>query len=168
MLKSVGCRSVIIGHSERRQYFRETDETVLFRTKAALAAGLQPVVCVGETNEERESGRTNEVLTAQFSAGLGAIPFDEFRRVVIAYEPVWAIGSGKTATPEMAAESHRLLRELVESKFGYTIASRTRILYGGSVKPDNVKALMAQPEIDGALVGGASLDPVSFASIVNF
>jgi triosephosphate isomerase len=168
MLKAVGCRSAIIGHSERRQYFGETDETVLKRTVAALDAGLQPVVCVGERLEEREAGKTNEVLAAQFNGGLAPLAPEQFAKVVIAYEPVWAIGTGKTATPEIAAEAHQFLRDCVRKKFGEAAASSVRILYGGSVKPDNVKGLMAKPEIDGALVGGACLDPVSFASIVNF
>jgi triosephosphate isomerase len=168
MLRSAGCAAVIVGHSERRQYFGETDATVLKRTVAALDAGLVPVVCVGEVLGERESGRTDEVLATQFRDGLGSLSAAQFARVVIAYEPVWAIGTGKTATPDMAADAHRHLRGLVRSTYGDDAASAVRILYGGSVKPDNVRALMAQPEIDGALVGGASLDAVSFASIVNF
>jgi len=168
MLKAAGCRSVIIGHSERRQFFGETDETVLKKTKAALEAGLQPVVCVGEKLEEREAGRTNAVLEAQFRDGLSALTAAEFATVVVAYEPVWAIGTGRTATPEMAADAHKYLREQVRDKYGAEAASQTLILYGGSVKPDNVKGLMAQPDIDGALVGGASLEAISFASIVNF
>jgi triosephosphate isomerase len=168
MLVAVGCRSVIIGHSERRQFFGESDETVLKKTKAALEAGLQPVVCLGEMLEEREAGRTNTVLETQFRGGVSALSPAEFAAVVIAYEPVWAIGTGRTATPEIAADAHRFLREQVRAKYGPDAAARTRILYGGSVKPDNVKGLMAQPDIDGALVGGASLEPVSFASIVNF
>jgi triosephosphate isomerase len=159
---------VIIGHSERRQFFGETDATVLERTKAALAAGLKPIVCVGEMLAEREAGETEAVLTQQFDGGLAGLSADEFAKIVIAYEPVWAIGTGKTATPEMAADAHRLIRARVEAKFGSNTAAAVRILYGGSVKPDNVKGLMAQPEIDGALVGGASLEPASFASIVNF
>lgn len=168
MLKAVGAASVIIGHSERRQYFGETDETVLKRTLAALESGLQPIVCVGERLEEREAGRTNAVLETQFRDGIAKLTPEQFAQVVIAYEPVWAIGTGKTATPEMAADAHRALRGLVESAYGKDAAAAVRILYGGSVKPDNVKGLMAQPEIDGALVGGASLEPASFASIVNF
>lgn len=168
MLKAAGCASVIIGHSERRQYFGETDETVLKRTVAALEAGLQPVVCVGERLEEREAGKTNEVLAAHFRDGIARLTHEQFAGVVIAYEPVWAIGTGKTATPEIAADAHRALRGEAERAFGKEAAGAVRILYGGSVKPDNVTTLMAQPEIDGALVGGASLEPVSFASIVNF
>jgi triosephosphate isomerase len=168
MLSAVGCKWVIVGHSERRQYFGETDETVLRRTLAALEVGLNPIVCVGERLEERESNRTEAVLETQFTGGIAGLTPEQLAKIVIAYEPVWAIGTGKTATPEMAADAHRVLRELVRGKYGPDAGSSVRILYGGSVKPDNVKALMAQPEIDGALVGGASLDPVSFASIVNF
>jgi triosephosphate isomerase len=168
MIKAAGAEWVIIGHSERRQFFGETDATVLERTKAALAAGLKPIVCVGEMLAEREAGETEAVLTQQFDGGLAGLSADEFAKIVIAYEPVWAIGTGKTATPEMAADAHRLIRARVEAKFGSNTAAAVRILYGGSVKPDNVKGLMAQPEIDGALVGGASLEPASFASIVNF
>ena len=168
MLKAAGCASAIVGHSERRQYFGETDETVLKRTMAALESGLQPVVCVGERLEEREASRTDAVLGTQFRDGISNLTPEQFAHVVIAYEPVWAIGTGKTATPEMAADAHRTLRGLVEAAYGKDAASAVRILYGGSVKPDNVKGLMAQPEIDGALVGGASLEAVSFASIVNF
>ena len=168
MLKEAGCGSVIVGHSERRQLFGETDETVLKRTLAALESGLQPIVCVGERLEEREGGRTAAVLETQFRDGIAKLTPAQFARIVIAYEPVWAIGTGKTATPEMAADAHRTLRGLVEAAYGKDAAVSVRILYGGSVKPDNVKGLMAQPEIDGALVGGASLESVSFASIVNF
>jgi len=168
MLKAVGCRSVIIGHSERRQLFGETDATVHERIKAALSAGLQPVVCVGEMLDQRESGKTNQVLATQLTGGIFALTADEFSHVVIAYEPVWAIGTGKTATPEIAADAHKFIRGHVRAKYGADAAANVRILYGGSVKPDNVKSLMAQPDIDGALVGGASLDPISFASIVNF
>ena len=168
MLKAAGCRWVIIGHSERRQYFGETDESVLKKTVAALEAGLDPIVCVGEKLEEREAGRTNQVLASQFGGGIGPLTPQQFAKIVIAYEPVWAIGTGRTATPEIAADAHRVLRDQARARFGEDAASRLRILYGGSVKPDNIKGLMAQPELDGALVGGASLDPVSFASIVNF
>lgn len=168
MLIAAGCKWVIIGHSERRQYFGETEETVLKRTRAALAAGLKPIVCVGERLEERESNRTEAVLKAQFDGGIAPLEAGDFAKITIAYEPVWAIGTGKTATPEMAADAHRYLRGLVAGKYGAAAAQQARILYGGSVKPDNVKGLMAQPEIDGALVGGASLDAGSFASIVNF
>ncbi len=168
MLAAIGARWVIIGHSERRQYFHETDETVLKKTQAALASGLNPIVCVGERLEEREAGATESVLRTQFTGGIGALTPEQFAKIVIAYEPVWAIGTGKTATPEMAADAHRVLRAEVAQRYGQAAADACRILYGGSVKPDNVKGLMAQEEIDGALVGGASLDPASFAAIVNF
>jgi len=167
MLAAVGCRWVIIGHSERRQYFGETDETVAKKTVAALEAGLKPIVCVGERLEQREAGSTEAVLAEQFSGGFGGLTAEQFGGLAIAYEPVWAIGTGKTATPEMAADAHRFLRAQIRSRFGEAVAEACRILYGGSVKPENVKALMAQEELDGALVGGASLDPVSFAAIVN-
>ncbi len=168
MLKAAGCTWTIIGHSERRQYFGETDATVLARTKAAIEAGLLPIVCVGELLAEREAGKTNDVLKTQFEGGLAGLSPEEFSKVVIAYEPVWAIGTGKVATPEIAEDAHKFLRGLVEARFGAAAAASVRILYGGSVKPDNVKGLMAQPDIDGALVGGASLKPEDFAGIVNF
>jgi triosephosphate isomerase len=168
MIQATGASHVIIGHSERRQYFGETDETVLKRTQAALEFGLRPIVCVGERLEEREAARTEAVLINQFQKGIAGLTEQQFDRIVIAYEPVWAIGTGKTATPEIAADAHRVIRAQVRGKFGKAAGDAIRILYGGSVKPDNVKTLMAQPEIDGVLVGGASLDPASFASIVNF
>jgi triosephosphate isomerase len=168
MLKAAGCCYVIIGHSERRQFFGETDETVLKRTKAALEAGLKPIVCVGEMLAEREAGQTNQVLTTQFDGGIAGLSAWEFQRIIIAYEPVWAIGTGKVATPEIAADAHKCLRALVAAKFGSEAAAACRILYGGSVKPDNVKGLMAMPDIDGALVGGASLKAEDFSQLVNF
>jgi triosephosphate isomerase len=168
MLGAVGATHALVGHSERRQYFCETDQTVLQRTQAALQFGLTPIVCVGERLEERESGRTADVLSSQCAAGIFGLTPAQFAQIVIAYEPVWAIGTGKTATPEIAAEAHRAIRAQVKLKFGQDAAAAIRILYGGSVKPDNARALMGQPEIDGVLVGGASLDPVGFASIVNF
>jgi triosephosphate isomerase len=168
MLKAVGVEWVIIGHSERRQYFGETNDSILTKTVAALHVGLRPIVCVGEMLSERESGATESVLRDQFLGGIGGLTPDQFAQIVIAYEPVWAIGTGKTATPEIAADAHRYIRSLAASKYGEGAADALRILYGGSVKPDNVKGLMAQPEIDGALVGGASLDPDGFAKIVNF
>jgi len=168
MISAVGASHAIVGHSERRQYFAETDETVLKRTLAALEFGLTPIVCVGERLEERESGHTEAVLVRQFRNGIAGLTPEQFARIVIAYEPVWAIGTGKTATPEIAADAHRAIRGQVREKFGKEAADAVRILYGGSVKPDNTRTLMAQPEIDGTLVGGASLDAVSFASIVNF
>lgn len=168
MLTAIGCKWVIIGHSERRQYFGETDATVLKRIVAALEAGLKPIVCVGELLAERESGKTNEVLGTQFQGGIAGLTPEQFAKIAIAYEPVWAIGTGKVATPEIAEDAHAVLRGLAEKKFGKAAAEAVRILYGGSVKPDNVKGLMAKPDIDGALVGGASLEPKSFAGIVNF
>jgi triosephosphate isomerase (TIM) len=168
MLAAIGCRWVIVGHSERRQYFHETDETVLKKTQAALEVGLTPIVCVGERLEEREAGATETVLRNQCAGGIAALAPEQFARIVIAYEPVWAIGTGKTATPEIAAHAHRVLRGEMAGYFGVAAAQACRILYGGSVKPDNIKALMAQEELDGALVGGASLDPASFAAIVNY
>jgi len=168
MLVEAGCRGVIIGHSERRQFFGDTDVWVHRKVKAALEAGLTPIVCVGETLAEREGNLTHAVLKRQFEGGLGSLTGADFSRILLAYEPVWAIGTGRTATPEMAAEAHRYLRELAAAQFTADRASAIRILYGGSVKPDNIRGLMAQVEIDGALVGGASLEPQSFAAIVNF
>jgi triosephosphate isomerase (TIM) len=168
MLVETGCRGVIIGHSERRQYFGETDESVNRKTKAALAAGLAAIVCVGETLNEREQNQTLSVLTRQIEKGLAGLTPTEFSRILLAYEPVWAIGTGRTATPEMAAEAHRDIREVTARQFSPEEAAGLRILYGGSVKAENIKGLMVQEEIDGALVGGASLDPQSFASIVNY
>jgi triosephosphate isomerase len=168
MLVDAGCRAVIIAHSERRQFFGETDESANKKVKAALAAGLTPILCVGELLAEREGGKTEEVLERQFSGGVAALTGAEFSRIILAYEPVWAIGTGRTATPEMAAEAHRFLRQQAAVIFTPERAAGLRILYGGSVKPDNIKGLMAQVEIDGALVGGASLNAEAFASIVNF
>jgi triosephosphate isomerase len=168
MLVEVGCRYVIIGHSERRQYFHETDESVSRKIAAALDVGLIPIVCVGERLEERRAGATEKILRQQFLGGFGALTSTQFSHIIIAYEPIWAIGTGQTATPEMAAEAHRFLRGLADERFGAAAARALPILYGGSVKPDNIKGLMAQPDIDGGLVGGASLEPESFAGIVNF
>ena len=168
MLVDAGCTHVIIGHSERRQDHAETDDMVNRKLKAALAAGLTPIVCVGETLVEREAGRTFEVLERQFQRGLAGLTSSDFSRIIIAYEPVWAIGTGRTATPEMAAESHRHLRELARRQFGHDEAGAVRILYGGSVKPDNVGGLMAQEEIDGALVGGASLKVDAFSALIHY
>ncbi|HXN20344.1 MAG TPA: triose-phosphate isomerase [Candidatus Binatus sp.] len=168
MLVETGCRGVIIGHSERRQYFGETDESVNRKLKAALQAGLAPIVCVGELAAERDANLTQAVLKRQFEGGFAALTDVEFSRILLAYEPVWAIGTGRTATPEIAASAHGFLRELARKRFSPESASALRILYGGSVKPDNIKGLMAQEEIDGALVGGASLDAKSFSAIVNF
>jgi triosephosphate isomerase (TIM) len=168
MLVETGCRAVIIAHSERRQFFGETDERANKKVKAALAAGLTPILCVGETLAEREGKRMEEVLERQFRGGVAALTGSEFSRIILAYEPVWAIGTGRTATPEMVSEAHRFLRQQAAVSFTPERAAGLRILYGGSVKPDNIKGLMAQIEIDGALVGGASLNAEAFASIVNF
>jgi triosephosphate isomerase len=168
MLLAVGCTHVIIGHSERRQYFGETDDTVNLKLKAVLDAGLVPIVCVGEVLEEREAGLTEDVLRRQCLRAFHAISGKKAGKLVVAYEPVWAIGTGKTATPQLAAQAHLLIRGEAAKAFGQSMADNLRILYGGSVKPENAKALMAEEEIDGALVGGASLDPKSFAAIVKY
>jgi len=168
MLAEAGCRGVIIAHSERRQFFGETDESANRKVKAALAAGLTPILCVGETLAEREAGNTQRVLEKQFRGSLAALTGAEFSRIIMAYEPVWAIGTGRTATPEIAAEAHKFLRDLAAASFAAENAASLRILYGGSVKPENIKGLMAQTDIDGALVGGASLDARQFAAIVNY
>jgi triosephosphate isomerase len=167
MLIEAGCRYVIIGHSERRQYFGESNAWVSKKVQAALSANLTPIVCVGESLQEREGGDTEKVLSAQFMEGLGALTAEQFSRILIAYEPVWAIGTGRTATPQQAAEAHVFLRQQTAEKFPPECALQVRILYGGSVKPENARELMAQEEIDGALVGGASLDAKSFAAIVE-
>src|SRR2546427_10486301 len=168
MLAAAGCTHVIIGHSERRQYFGETDDTVNLKLKAALEAGLTPIVCVGEVLEEREAGLTEDVLRRQCLRAFHAISAKKAAKLVIAYEPVWAIGTGKTATPQLAAEAHSLIRTEAAKAFGDRLAENMRILYGGSVKPENAKSLMSEEEIDGALVGGASLDAKSFAAIVKY
>lgn len=168
MLLALGVTHVIVGHSERRQYFCETDDTVNLRLKAALEAGLTPICCVGEVLEEREAGLTDDVLRRQCVRAFHAISSKKAGKLVVAYEPVWAIGTGKTATPELAAEAHAVIRREATEIFGEVFASKLRILYGGSVKPENASALMAQEEIDGALVGGASLEAKSFAAIVKY
>lgn len=165
MLTAVGCRWVIIGHSERRQYFCETNETVFKKTIAALDAGLKPIVCLGEKLDEREAGACEQVLAEQFHGGLAGLSPEQFARVTIAYEPVWAIGTGRTATPEIASHAHAFIRSRVKARFGAEAAEAVRILYGGSVKADNAAALMAQDDIDGLLVGSASLDAKCFAAI---
>jgi triosephosphate isomerase len=167
MLVDVGCTYVIVGHSERRALLGETSEFVASKAIAALSGGLRPIVCVGERLEEREAGKTFDVVGAQLDESLRGIERDRAEEVVVAYEPVWAIGTGRTATPEMAQEVHGFIRERLHAPFG-DAAARVRIQYGGSVKPDNVYELMAQPDIDGALVGGASLDPASFYAIIRF
>jgi len=168
ILLELGVQGAIVGHSERRQYFGETDDTVNRKLKAALAAGLTPIVCVGEVLQERESGLTEDVLRRQCQRGLSGVSGEEARQLVIAYEPVWAIGTGKTATPQIAAEAHVVIRAEAAKSLGKGVGESMRILYGGSVKPENAKALMSENGIDGALVGGASLDPKSFTAIVKY
>jgi triosephosphate isomerase (TIM) len=165
MLREVGVDGVILGHSERRQFFNETDEALARKVPAALAAGLEPILCVGETEAQREAGETEAVLAAQIGADLAAVDAGQLDRVVIAYEPVWAIGTGKTASAEQAQEAIAFIRNLV-AELDEGAAMRMRIVYGGSVNPDNAAELMAEPDIDGALVGGASLEPEDFAAIV--
>lgn len=168
MLKDIGCEYVIIGHSERRQFFSETDESVNAKTRAALNCGIKPIVCVGESLEERESGKALDVILKQLEGGLKGLPKELSMDIIVAYEPVWAIGTGKTATDEQAEEVHSFIRKTLEKMLGQELASAIRILYGGSVKPDNIDGLMAQPNIDGALVGGASLKAETFKNIVRF
>jgi len=167
MLRGVGCQYVIIGHSERRKYFGETDETVNRKVKKALATGLTPIVCVGETLEERESGKTMEVVENQVYHCLEGLQTEQIRQVIIAYEPVWAIGTGRNATPEQAVEVHQFIRELIGRRFDGQTAAALRIQYGGSVTPENAPGLLRPDEIDGALVGGASLKADSFEQIVR-
>ncbi|RMH72604.1 MAG: triose-phosphate isomerase [Gemmatimonadetes bacterium] len=168
MLIDCGCTYVIIGHSERRQYFGETNETVNKRINAALNAGLKPIVCVGESLTERESGQTEQVVADHIRGGLAGLSEAQLAHVVIAYEPVWAIGTGKTATPDQANAVHAYIRQILTDMYNSAVAQTIRIQYGGSVKPTNVNELMAQPDIDGALVGGASLEAESFINIINF
>lgn len=168
MLKSVGCDYVIAGHSERRQYFGEANQDVNKKAKAALKAGLTPIVCVGETLEQREDGVTESVVTTQIHESLDGLNKGDMLGTVIAYEPIWAIGTGRTATPEQAQEVHSLIRSLLGQTFGGDVAEQVRVLYGGSIKPENIYELMRQPDIDGGLVGGASLDGSSFEKIVRF
>ena len=168
MLKAAGCTYVIIGHSERRQYFGETDETVNKKVSAALKAGLLPIVCVGETLAEREKNVHLTVVERQIRQGVPALSKEDFLKIVVAYEPVWAIGTGKTATPGQAQEMHKFIRQTLSDIFGGDLAEKTRILYGGSVKPDNIDMLMAEPDIDGGLVGGASLKAADFSRIVKY
>jgi len=167
MLLGAGCEYVIIGHSERRQYFGETDDTVNRRLKCALAAGLLPIVCAGETLAQRQAGTTERVVEAQVRGALAAIAAANFAKVVIAYEPVWAIGTGLNATPEQAQEVHAFIRRLLENLYNRELATACRIQYGGSVKPNNAAELLRQPDVDGALVGGASLQAESFAAIIK-
>jgi triosephosphate isomerase len=166
MLRDAACRWVLVGHSERRQFFGETDETVAKRLHAALAAGLGAIVCVGETLQEREADTTRAVVTRQVQAAIAGLSMQDWRSVVLAYEPVWAIGTGRVATPQQAQEVHRLIRDLLGAATSQTVQDATRILYGGSVKPDNAAEILAQADVDGALVGGASLQPEAFLGII--
>jgi len=167
MLVDAKCRYVIVGHSERRQYFGETDASVRRRTLAALESGLTPIVCVGETLEEREEGSTSLVIERQISGALERFKNEDVAKLVIAYEPVWAIGTGRTATPEVAQDVHKMIRKWIAEHFSQEVADSLRILYGGSMKPDNAAILVSQPDIDGGLVGGASLDAQSFSEIIK-
>jgi triosephosphate isomerase len=168
MLLDLGCRYVIIGHSERRQYFGETDETVNKKTRQALLKGLLPIVCVGETLSEREAGKANEVIERQLLGAFKGMTAGDMQKIVMAYEPIWAIGTGKTATPEQAEEIHAFIRRKIGVMHSGDVSNWIRIQYGGSVTPENVSSLMAMPDIDGALVGGASLKPESFSTLVKF
>ena len=168
MLRDLGCHYVIIGHSERRQYFGKTNENINRKIMALLALDLVPILCIGETLEERQSGETLKLLANQLNGALEELGEEQVNQLVVAYEPVWAIGTGHTATREQAQEAHAFVRESLAKRFNNTVANNIRILYGGSVKPDNVDELMAQPDIDGALVGGASLEAESFIRIVDF
>ncbi len=168
MLKASGCEYVIIGHSERRQYFGETDKTVNKRTVAAVNAGLKAIVCVGENKEERETGYTDYIVTFQTLMALHGLTNEQVAETIIAYEPVWAIGTGLTATDEQANETIGVIRKAIAGKYGDEVAQKVRIQYGGSMKGSNVKGLMAQEEIDGGLIGGASLKAADFAQVVNF
>jgi triosephosphate isomerase len=167
MLKSVGCEYVILGHSERRTIFNESDEVINSKIKKALAAGLKPIFCVGELLEERENGSTNDVVKRQVLKGLEEISANDMNNIIVAYEPVWAIGTGKTATPAQAQEVHEFIRDLIEISYSLEVAENLVIQYGGSVKPDNAKELLSQKDIDGALVGGACLKADSFMGIIK-
>jgi triosephosphate isomerase len=168
MMSDAGARWVLVGHSERRhQVCHETDAEVLKKAQAAIRAGLKPIICMGEKLEEHKAGKAHDVLIRQFAGGVAGLTEEQFAQVVLAYEPVWAIGTGQTATPQIASEAHKLIRSETQKRFGDAAAQQVRILYGGSVKPDNIEGLMAEPEIDGTLVGGASLDPDSFYKIAR-
>jgi len=167
MLEEIGCGMAIVGHSERRQYFGETDQTVNRRVRAVLQSSLQPVICIGETLEERETDKHYDIITQQLAAGLDGLTRQSLLRIILAYEPVWAIGTGRTATPETAQEMHAYIRNRLSGMFGEE-AQAVRILYGGSVKPGNIASLMQQPDVDGALVGGACLEADSFLSIIHY
>ena len=168
MIQDAGARWAIIGHSERRQYYCETDESVNKKIRAALGVNLSPIMCVGERIEERDAGRAESVVSGQLAGGLHNLTVTDASRIIIAYEPVWAIGTGRTATPETAQQMHTFIRSRIREMFGDRVAEELRILYGGSVKPDNIASLMDQADIDGALVGGASLEAETFARIVNY
>jgi triosephosphate isomerase len=168
MLRDVGVRYVIVGHSERRQFYAETDDQVKRKVQAGLSAGLSVIMCVGETLAQREEGIEENVVSGQLIGGLGGLTASDLDRIIVAYEPVWAIGTGRTATPEQAQEMHAFIRRVFADRHSHSAADALRILYGGSVKPDNTVGLMAQADIDGALVGGASLKADSFAQIVNY
>ena len=168
MARDAGCSHVIVGHSERRQYFFETDEMMSRKAQAGIAAGLSVIVCVGETLEQRDQGSAERVVSEQLTGGLSGLTASDLDRIIVAYEPVWAIGTGRTATPEQAQEMHAFIRRVFAERHSHSAAEALRILYGGSVKPDNIAGLMKQPDIDGGLVGGASLNAESFAQIVNY
>ncbi len=168
MIEDAGCRAVIVGHSERRQFFGETDETVNRRVHAIVKSSLRAIVCIGETLAERESGNHHQVVTQQLAGGLGGLTEQALLRIMLAYEPVWAIGTGRTASPEIAQEMHAAIRNWLSREFGDRAAQEVRILYGGSVKPENISDLMRQPDIDGALVGGACLEAESFLRIIHY
>jgi len=168
MVKDAGCSHVIVGHSERRQFYGDTDATVNHKTRSAIQAGLIAIVCVGESLSEREAGQAESIVQTQLIKGLDGLTVADTERIIIAYEPVWAIGTGKTATPEQAQEMHGVIRRTIAETHGADVANAMRILYGGSVKPENIAELMSQEDVDGALVGGASLDAESFAKIVNY
>ncbi|MCA1593610.1 MAG: triose-phosphate isomerase [Acidobacteria bacterium] len=168
MLRDAGATYIIVGHSERRQFYGETDESVQRKTAAALAAGLMVIMCVGEMLEQREGGNAESVVRGQLEGGLRELTASDLERIIVAYEPVWAIGTGRTATPEQAQEMHAFVRRVFAERFSPQASDALRILYGGSVKPDNIAGLMKQPDLDGALVGGASLEAETFAGIVNY
>ena len=167
MLKDIGVEYVILGHSERREYFKESDEFINQKVKAVLEIGMKPILCIGEKLEERDSGKTLEVLSKQIKGGLADLSKEAAEKVIIAYEPVWAIGTGKTATPEMAQETHKEVRNVLAEMFGKDVADKMIIQYGGSMKPENAKDLLSQEDIDGGLVGGASLKADSFFEIIK-
>ena len=168
MLEDLGCGMVILGHSERRQHFGETDQTVNRRLRAVIRSSLTPIVCIGETLEQREEGSYHTILSQQLAGGLDLLTHQDLLRIILAYEPVWAIGTGRTASPEVAQEVHRSIRTWLAQRFGDETARQVRILYGGSIKPENIADLMRQPDIDGGLVGGASLEAKSFLRIIHY